>query len=135
MSSVIKINYIGDLRTESTHIDSNDKIITDAPKDNNGLGRKFSPTDLLASALGSCLLTIMGIVAKRHSIDMVGSTIEIKKEMQEKPRRISKITANIFINRKINKKEMNLLERAATHCPVHASLNPDIKILIKFVQC
>jgi len=135
MSSVIKINYIGDLRTESTHIDSNDKITTDAPKDNNGLGRKFSPTDLLASALGSCLLTIMGIVAKRHSIDMVGSTIEIKKEMQEKPRRISKITANIFINGKINKKEMDLLERAANHCPVHASLNPDIKILIKFVQC
>ena len=98
MSSVIKINYIGDLRTESTHIDSNDKITTDAPKDNNGLGRKFSPTDLLASALGSCLLTIMGIVAKRHNIDMVDSTIEIKKEMQEKPRRISKITANIFIN-------------------------------------
>tara|TARA_B100001094_G_C18176422_1_gene798142 strand:+ start:2263 stop:2670 length:408 start_codon:yes stop_codon:yes gene_type:complete len=135
MSSVIKINYIGDLRTESTHIDSNDKITTDAPKDNNGLGRKFSPTDLLASALGSCLLTIMGIVAKRHSIDMVGSTIEIKKEMQEKPRRISKITANIFINGKINKKEIDLLERAANHCPVHASLNPDIKILIKFVQC
>ena len=135
MSSIIKINYIGDLRTESTHIDSNDKIITDAPKDNNGLGRKFSPTDLLASALGSCLLTIMGIVAKRHSIDMVGSTIEIKKEMQEKPRRISKITANIFINGKINKKEIDLLERASTHCPVHASLNPDIEFLIKFAQC
>jgi len=135
MSSIIKINYLGDLRTESIHIDSNDKIITDAPKDNNGLGRKFSPTDLLASALGSCLLTIMGIVAKRHNIDIVDSTIEIKKEMQEKPRRISKIAANIFINQKISKKEMDLLERAATHCPVHASLNPDIKILIKFVQC
>lgn len=135
MSSIIKINYLGDLRTESIHIDSNDKIITDAPKDNNGLGRKFSPTDLLASALGSCLLTIMGIVAKRHNIDIVDSTIEIKKEMQEKPRRISKIAANIFINQKISKKEMDLLERAATHCPVHASLNPNIKILIKFVQC
>ena len=135
MSSIIKINYLGDLRTESIHIDSNDKIITDAPKDNNGLGRKFSPTDLLASALGSCLLTIMGIVAKRHNIDIVDSKIEIKKEMQEKPRRISKIAANIFINQKISKKEMDLLERAATHCPVHASLNPNIKILIKFLQC
>ena len=89
--SQINIEYIGDLRTKSVHIDSGHSIITDAPRDNQGLGRKFSPTDLVASALGSCLLTIMGIVAKRHKICMDGSFIEVEKIMGQKPRRIKKI--------------------------------------------
>ena len=135
MSAIIKVNYLGDLRTESTHLDSNHKIITDAPKDNNGLGRKFSPTDLVASALGSCLLTIMGIVAKRHNINMVGSRIEINKEMQDKPRRISKIYANIFMNSDIRYNEIEVLKRAAAQCPVHRSLSSEIEILINFEQC
>tara|TARA_Y100000996_G_scaffold342928_1_gene280484 strand:+ start:361 stop:768 length:408 start_codon:yes stop_codon:yes gene_type:complete len=135
MSSAIKINYLGDLRTESTHLDSNHKITTDAPKDNNGLGRKFSPTDLVASALGSCLLTIMGIVAKRHNIDMVDSRIEIDKEMQDNPRRISKIIVKILMNENIKDNEMKILKRAAAQCPVHRSLNSEIEILIKFEQC
>ena len=135
MSSIIKIDYLGDLRTESIHIDSNDKIITDAPKDNNGLGRKFSPTDLVASALGSCLLTIMGIVAKRHKINMIGSRIEIDKHMLDNPRRISKIIVDIFMNANISKSKMNILKRAAAQCPVHRSLSSEIEILINYRQC
>ena len=87
----IKVKYTGDLRTESMHVASGTVIKTDAPKDNQGLGRKFSPTDLVASALGSCLLTIMGIVAKRHNIDMTGSYVNVEKKMDENPRRISQI--------------------------------------------
>ena len=87
--SKIKIKYLGDLRTESFHLDSESIIVTDAPKDNQGLGRKFSPTDLVVSALGSCLLTIMGIVSKRHKIDMNESYAYVKKTMSESPRKIS----------------------------------------------
>ena len=95
--SKIKVNYIGELRTSSIHIDSKSRIETDAPKDNNGLGRKFSPTDLVASSLGSCLLTIMGIVAKRHDLDLGNTYANIEKHMGEKPRRISKINIDIFL--------------------------------------
>ena len=133
MSTKISVKYLGDLRTEAIHIDSKHKIITDAPKDNNGLGRKFSPTDLLASALGSCLLTIMGIVAQRHNIDMINSTVNIVKEMDDNPRRISKLTANISLNNDVSLKELEILKRAASHCPVHNSLNDEIKIQINFI--
>ena len=135
MSSIIRIDYLGDLRTESVHIESNHRITTDAPKDNNGLGRKFSPTDLVASALGSCLLTIMGIVATRHNINMTGSRTEIRKYMLDKPRRISKIIVDIFMNANISKNEMNILKRAAAQCPVHRSLSSEIEILINYKQC
>ena len=99
--SQINIEYVGDLRTKSVHVDSGQSIVTDAPKDNQGLGRKFSPTDLIASALGSCLLTIMGIVAKRHNINMVGSTISVIKKMSENPRKISELIVSIFLNKNI----------------------------------
>jgi len=130
--SKIKIEYIGDLRTESMHIDSGHSIITDAPKDNQGLGRKFSPTDLVASALGSCLLTIMGIVANRHNINMKGSTINILKEMNENPRRISKLILDINLNCIITDDKLDILKRATKHCPVHNSLNDKIDIKINF---
>ena len=133
MSSKISVEYIGDLRTESTHIDSGDKIITDAPVDNNGLGRKFSPTDLVASALGSCLLTIMGIVAKRHNINLLGSNIDITKEMKINPRRISKLIVNIKLKGDFKNKELSIIKKAAQHCPVHNSLNDKIKVLINFI--
>jgi len=130
--SKIKINYSGDLRTESEHLDSNHIITTDAPKDNQGLGRKFSPTDLVASSLGSCLLTIMGIVAKRHNISLDKTYADIEKKMSEKPRRISKITVDIYFNSKINEKEKKLLINSAKHCPVHNSLSNDMDIQINF---
>ena len=126
--SQINIEYIGDLRTKSVHIDSGHSIITDAPRDNQGLGRKFSPTDLVASALGSCLLTIMGIFAKRHNINMVGSTIGVLKKMSENPRRISELIVDISLNNNISNKELNLLKMASAHCPVHNSLNNEIDI-------
>ena len=130
--SKIKIQYIGDLRTQSTHLDSNSIIKTDAPKDNQGLGRKFSPTDLVASALGSCLLTIMGIVSKRHNIDMVGSYVDIEKQMSENPRKISKIIVDIYLNGSINDKNKKSLHNASKHCTVHNSLDKDIDIQINF---
>ena len=128
----IRVEYIGDLRTESVHLDSNNKIITDAPKDNQGLGRKFSPTDLVASALGSCLLTIMGIVANRKQIDMTGCYAEVEKTMSENPRRISSINIDIYLSDNISNKDKDILCKASKHCPVHNSLNKDINIKINF---
>ena len=126
------IEYKGDLSTEIIHRESSSKILTDAPKDNNGLGRTFSPTDLVASSLGSCLLTIMGIVAKRHDIPLKGSYADIEKKMSEKPRRISHISVNIYFNNHIDEKEKKLLMQSAKHCPVHNSLSKDIDIKINF---
>ena len=130
--SNIRVEYIGDLRTESIHVDSNDKILTDAPKDNEGLGRKFSPTDLVASALGSCLLTIMGIVARRHKINMKGSFIEVQKIMSANPRRIAELIISVNLNEKISDEYKKILKRASTHCPVLNSLNENINININF---
>ena len=130
--SKIKIDYLGDLRTQSEHLDSNHIIITDAPKDNQGLGRKFSPTDLVASSLGSCLLTIMGIVAKRHNISLDKAYADVQKRMSEKPRRISHITVDIYFHSQMTDKEKNLLINSAKHCPVHNSLSKEIDIKINF---
>ena len=132
MQHQIEVKYVGDLRTESIHIDSKSTLLTDAPKDNQGLGRKFSPTDLLASSLGSCLLTIMGIVAKRHKIDMIGSIAKIKKNMSESPRRISALDIDIFMSKKLDEKNKLILQRASEHCPVHNSLSSQIDIKINF---
>ena len=128
----IKVEYLGDLRTQSIHLESGHRIETDAPLDNQGLGRKFSPTDLLASALGSCLLTIMGIVAKRHDINMIGSRAEIVKIMSDNPRKISNLDVNIFLDENLDKKNKLILKRAADLCPVHNSLNKDINVKINF---
>ena len=130
--SKIKIKYLGDLRTESIHIDSKSIIVTDAPKDNKGLGRKFSPTDLVASALGSCLLTIMGIVSQRHNIDMKESYALVEKTMSENPRKISAITVDIYLKEEIDDKDKKILFNASKHCPVHNSLDKDIDIKINF---
>ena len=128
----IRVEYIGDLRTQSVHLESNDKIVTDAPKDNQGLGRRFSPTDLVASALGSCLLTVMGIVAKRHKINMCSSYVDIQKHMSKSPRRISDLILNINLNEEILDNHKKILKRASAHCPVHNSLNENMKIKINF---
>jgi len=132
MAHQVSVKYIGDLRTESKHIDSNSLIITDAPKDNEGLGSKFSPTDLVASSLGSCLLTIMGIVSRRHNIELNGSYANISKIMGENPRRIKEINVGIHINNIVKDSEIKILKKAALHCPVHNSLNKEININITF---
>ena len=130
--SSITVTYLGDLRTESIHLDSNTTIITDAPKDNEGLGRKFSPTDLVASSLGSCLLTIMGIVAKRHKINLKDSYANVEKKMSENPRRISSIIVDIYFKSTLDDNQLTILKRAAKHCPVHNSLSDNIDIKINF---
>lgn len=130
--SKANIIYKNNLRTEAEHIASAQKIITDAPIDNNGKGEAFSPTDLVATALGSCMITIMGIVAEKHGIDISGTNAKVKKEMSSNPRRISEIIVDINMGKNIDKKDRKLLEKAALACPVHKSLHPDMAKKIQF---
>ncbi len=128
-----KIVYSGNLRTEATHLRSGKSIITDAPVDNNGKGEAFSPTDLLATSLGSCMLTIMGITANTHNMNIDGTQIEITKIMESNPRRVSEIIVEFTMNGKTyTDKEKQLLENAARTCPVAKSLNADLKQTIYF---
>jgi len=130
--SDISISYKGELRTLITHNTTGELIQTDAPIDNNGKGRKFSPTDLFVSSLGSCMLTIMGITANSHGFSIDGSSIDIKKIMGKSPRRIKEINININITGRLSDKERELVIRAAKHCPVSKSINPDIDEKISF---
>lgn len=123
-----RISYLGNLRTEATHIKSNNKIITDAPTDNNGKGEAFSPTDLVATALGSCMLTIIGIKAEVSGINLGKVNIDITKKMTSNPRRIDEIIVEInFDENNYNDKEKTIFENAAKTCPVALSLNSEIK--------
>ena len=130
--SDISIKYEGNLRTTATHLKSGSIISTDAPIDNKGKGEKFSPTDLFATALGSCMLTIMGITAQTYGFSIDGSNIEIDKKMGKNPRRVSHIKIIININREFSDKEKQLLMNAARHCPVSKSIHSDIKEEIVF---
>lgn len=127
-----KVIYTGDLRTECEHLQSGAKIITDAPIDNKGKGAAFSPTDTVATALASCMLTLMGIKAEALGIDLKGTYAEVTKHMSAEPRRISKIEVQMVLNRDYNKKERAVLENAARTCPVIYSLHPDIEKEISF---
>ena len=131
--SKTNIVYQNNLRTESEHIASGEKIITDAPVDNNGKGEAFSPTDLVATALGSCMITIMAISANKYDIDVTGTNASVKKIMESDPRRISKISIDINMNKNIEEKDRKRLERAALACPVHKSLHPDLEKKIRFI--
>lgn len=130
-----KITYVGALRTEATHIQSDTTIYTDAPKDNHGKGEMFSPTDLVATALGSCMISIMGIVAMREGITPVdGTTAEITKVMYAEPRRIGEIHVRLtFPKGNYSDKEKKMYEHAAHHCPVAKSLHPDLKQVVEFI--
>lgn len=127
--------YLGHLRTEAIHKLSGNKIITDAPPDNNGKGEAFSPTDLLATSLTSCMITIMGILANRINIDINGTTASTTKIMASNPRRVSEIHVTISFpkNNTYTDKEKRMLEEAAYACPVAKSLHPDIIQKIEFV--
>lgn len=130
----MKIVYEGQLRCVLTHEPSGSVIQTDAPKDNMGKGEAFSPTDLVAAALGSCILTVMGIQAAKHNIDLKGTTIDVSKEMITAPvRRIGTITVNIHMCKGIPEDKRSMLEAAAHSCPVHKSLNPDVQMPINFI--
>ena len=130
--SKANIIYKNNLRTEAEHISSGEKIITDAPIDNNGKGEAFSPTDLVAAALGSCMITIMAIAAEKHGIDISRTNALVKKEMSSDPRRINEIIIDINMDKNIEVKDRKRLEKAALACPVHKSLHPDIKKKIQF---
>ena len=127
------IVYQNNLRTEAEHIASGEKIITDAPVDNNGKGEAFSPTDLVATALGACMITIMAISANKYGIDMSGTNASVKKIMGSDPRRISEISIEINMNKNIEEKDRKRLERSALTCPVHKSLHPDLEKKIRFI--
>ena len=132
MEHQIEIIYSGELRTWSTHLISGDDIITDAPLDNQGKGEAFSPTDLVASSLGSCMLTIMGITANTQNINIDGTYAKVKKVMGEEPRRISEIHLEITFIQTVSEKHRMILERVAHHCPVLKSLHSDLKEVVTF---
>ena len=124
----------GGLRCRAVHGPSGTALVTDAPVDNHGKGESFSPTDLVATALGACMMTGMGIVAERHGIDLVGTKSETVKEMtKEPPRRIAALRTRLTIPLPADHPNRQLLEQAAHTCPVHKSLHPDIDAAIEFV--
>jgi len=135
MSITSKVIYQGQLRTEATHIQSNTIIHTDPPKDNHGKGEKFSPTDLVATALASCMISIMGIVANKEGMTSIDGTIaEVTKVMVADPRRIGEIQISFtFPNNTFSDKEKSMYEHAALTCPVAKSLHPDLKQIITFI--
>ena len=125
--------YEGNLRVKNTHLKSEDTFLTDAPTDNNGKGEAFSPTDVVATALASCMLTIMGILAEREHIDLVGTEANVTKTMASNPRRISKIEVQFTFPTNYDDSTKKKLENAALTCPVHHSLHPDIDKDIQFI--
>lgn len=131
--ATIKTVYLGDLRTENEHLQSGTKILTDAPTDNQGKGEAFSPTDLLATALGNCIMTIMGIKARDHGIDIKGTEIEITKIMEYNPRRVAEVVVEFtFPKKNYTEEEKRIVESVAGTSPVPLSLHPDLKQTIKF---
>src|SRR3954464_15751001 len=125
--------YLGELRTEATHVRSGNKIITDAPPDNQGKGEAFSPTDLLAASLGSCMLTVMGIACRTHGMNIDGTKIKVTKIMAANPRRVSEIHIVFDMpGNNFTDKEKSILENTARTCPVALSIHPDIKQVITF---
>lgn len=132
--ATVQTKYLGDLRTESVHLQSGNKLITDAPSDNQGRGEAFSPTDLVATAFGACILTIMGIAAKVHGFDIDGTEIETTKVMGTEPRRIIElITTFKFPHNNYSAKQKKILELTAKECPVFNSLHPDIKKTVSYI--
>ena len=129
-----QITYEGNLRTVATHLQSGTVIETDAPTDNQGKGERFSPSDLVATALGNCMLTIMGIKARDMNVDLKGTKIDVTKIMVADPRRIGeiKVIFNFPGTLTIDEKQKTILERAAMTCPVIESLNADLKKSVEF---
>ena len=121
-----KVTYQGNLRTTASHLQSSNEIITDAPIDNQGKGEAFSPTDLLATSLASCMLTIIGIKARDMDIDIAGTTAEVTKIMAADPRRVSEVHVAITFNKQLDDKTQKIFYNTALTCPVAKSIHPDI---------
>jgi uncharacterized OsmC-like protein len=126
------VNYQGDLRTTAIHLQSNSEIITDAPVDNHGKGQAFSPTDLVATALASCMLTVMAIKAESMQIELAGTSATVTKYMNAEPRRIGRIEVQVRLNQNYDDKTKKILEKTALTCPVTQSLHPDLQQSIEF---
>ena len=126
------VYYSGDLRTESEHLQSGNKIITDAPIDNEGKGEGFSPTDLVATSLANCMLTIMGIVARRHKVNIDGTRADVEKIMGTEPRRITEIQIEFYFPGNYDSKTKTILEKSALNCPVAKSLAESLHQSIGF---
>lgn len=127
----IKLSYEGDLHCSALHIPSGSTLVTDAPVDNNGLGQAFSPTDLVATALGACMATVIGIVAKRKDLAVEGMKIDVRKFMSaDQPRRISRLELDIQMPLPADHPDRKILESAARGCPVHHSIHPDIEVVM-----
>ncbi len=130
--NTFEIEYKGDLRTTAIHLDSGSEISTDAPKDNHGLGENFSPTDMVCTALASCILTIMAIAVEKENIDIKGTNAIVKKTMGINPRRITKIDIDLTFPREYDRKTKTILERAAFNCPVHHTISKSVEKNISF---
>jgi putative redox protein len=130
----IQLSYEGDLHCSAVHLPSSSTLVTDAPLDNNGLGQAFSPTDLVATALGSCMATVIGIVAKRKELAVEGMTVTVRKFMSDDlPRRIKRLELDLNIPLIASHPDRKLLESAAHGCPVHQSIHPDIEVVMNWV--
>ena len=130
----IDILYQGDLRCEAVHGPSGTLLSTDAPKDNMGKGESFSPTDLVATALGTCMMTLMGIAARSLNVDLKGTRVTVQKEMAATPaRRIGKLGVKIVVPATLTEEQKKRLEQAAMTCPVHKSMHPDVQLPVEFV--
>ena len=121
-----KVTYVGGLRTESVHLQSGSMVLSDAPTDNHGKGAAFSPTDMIANSLATCMLTTMAIKADAMGIDLSGSTAEVTKVMQSDPRKIAKIIVTLSMTGTHEDRDRTILERVGHHCPVALSLHPDL---------
>ncbi len=129
----IRIDYQGELHTSAEHGPSGSVLETDAPKDNEGRGEAFSPTDLLATALGSCMMTVMGIVARRHEWPLEGAKVRVEKHMVADPvRRVGRLDVSFQMPAGIPEEARKVLERSAHTCPVHKSLHPETKVETTF---
>jgi uncharacterized OsmC-like protein len=123
----VRIEYIGELRTRAKHMRSGDEFITDAPVDNQGKGEAFSPTDLLATSLGTCAITTIGIVARNHGFNIDGAEVKVTKIMYSDPRRVGEVIIEMnFPKNDYTEKQKEIIRRTAEHCPVNKSLHPDL---------
>lgn len=128
----IETRYLGDLHCKAEHLPSSNTLVTDAPKDNRGRGEAFSPTDLIATSLGTCIATILGIQAQDLDLDLEGLRVTVEKHMVEGPRRIARLPTHVWMPAALDEETQARLERAARGCPVHHSIHPDIDAPIVF---
>lgn len=128
--------YLGDLRCSAIHLNSQSEILSDAPTDNHGKGEKFSPTDLMATSLAMCMMTIMGIEANKKQIDLGKISFDLNKLMGSNPRKIKKVEIEFKFNKTFSKEEQKIIEEAAKNCPVALSLSTDItqEVIFKYAQ-